>query len=190
MRSAAVAFMLCAVLSAAAEANPSGGDWAYISFDPNGDINSNELTPDPYTTVNSYVVGHFMWEGELGWTTISFRLNDLLADCPGVMATQAFVNLLPGDLSIGDPFSTPGITIASTECLQSWEPIVIGYVSSFYLGGSCTITILDNTDYPRWVCDCQDPAQVFYYDPVGEGYIVAGNPVEDMSWGGIKSLYR
>lgn len=190
MKTAAIALALAAVLCATAGANPSGGDWAYISFDPNGDINQNEITPDPYTTVNSYVVGHFQWYGsDYGWTTISFRLNNLLVDCPGVIATATFVNLVPGNLAIGDPFGG-GVTVASTECLQGWDPVVIGYVSSFYLGGSCTISILDHAEYPRWVVDCQDPGQVFYYEPVGEGYIVAGNPVEDMSWGGIKSMYR
>jgi hypothetical protein len=177
-------------MCALAAANPSGGDWMYISFDENGDINHNEITPAPYTTVNAYVIGHFMDWGAGGWTTISFRLNNAIAECPGVMATQSFVNLLPGQLAIGDPFDTVGITIASTECLSSEQPTAIGYASYYYLGGSCTITILDNADYPRWVVDCQEPGQVFYYEPVGDGYVMAGSPVEDVSWGSIKSMYR
>jgi hypothetical protein len=40
------------------------------------------------------------------------------------------------------------------------------------------------------VTDCQEPGQVFYYDPVGEGYIYDDSPVEDMTWGGIKAMYR
>jgi hypothetical protein len=168
-------------------ANPSGGDWMYISFDPDGDMYANEITPAPYTTVNSYVVGDFVEYGGEGWTVVSFMLNNVLTDCPGVMATASFVNLLPGNLAIGT-WST-GITIASTECLTS-SPTVIGYLSCFYLGGYCTISILDHPDYPRWVVDCQDPGNVFYYDPVGDGYVHPGNPVENVSWAAIKSMYR
>jgi len=140
-----------------------------------------------FTTVNAYVVGDFPDYGYGGWTTISFRLSNPVMDCPGVMGTASFVNLLPGDLAIGG-WDT-GITIASTECLQSW-PTVIGYLECFYLGGSCTISIEDHPDYPRWVVDCQDPGQVFYYDVLDAGYIAGGSPVEDVSWGAIKSLYR
>mgnify|MGYP001823059629 CR=1 FL=1 len=190
MRTTVTALYLVAALCTLAAANPSGGDWAYVSFDPNGDMNQNELTVAPYSTVDGYIIGHFMELGGNGWTTISFRLNNVLAEYPGVVATQAFTNLLPGNLAIGDPFDATGVTIASTECLLDSQPIAIGYASYLYLGGSYTISILDHGDYPRWVVDCQDPGQVFYYDAVGEGYVNGGSPVEDVSWGAIKSMYR
>lgn len=187
MKATAIALFLLAAVCALAVANPSGGDWAYISYDPDGDPLQNEITPAPYTTVNSYVVGDFMEYGGGGWTTISFRLNNPVQEYPGVMATASFINLLPGQLAIGD--WSVGVTIASTECLLS-SPTVIGYLSCFYLGGSCTIRILEHPDYPLWVVDCQDPGQVFFYEAVGEGYVNGGSPVEDLSWGAIKSLYR
>jgi hypothetical protein len=187
LRAILIVLCLSTVLISQAAANPSVGDWAYISFDPSGDILQNEVTPAPYTTVDSYVVGDFTAYGAGGWETISFRLSNPLADCPGVMATASFVNLLPGNLAVGD-WST-GLTIASTECLWG-PPIVIGYLSCFYLGGSCTISIEEHPDYPLWVVDCQEPGQVFYYEAVGVGYVAGGSPVEDVSWGSIKSMYR
>lgn len=187
MRTSAAALCLVAAICTLAAANPSGGDWAYISFDPAGDPLQNEVTPAPFTIVNSYVVGAFDWYGGEGWTTISFRLSDPRVEFPGVMATASFVNLLPGDLSIGD--WNLGITIASTECLLS-SPVVIGYLSCFYLGGYCNIRILEHPDYPLWVVDCQNPGHVFYYEVVGEGHVNGGSPVEDVSWSAIKSMYR
>jgi hypothetical protein len=58
--------------------------------------------------------------------------------------------------------------------------------------------ILDHPDYPRWVIDCQDPGQVFYYCVRSHGGVwkdaVVGDcptvAVEDVSWGSIKSMYR
>ena len=190
MRTTALALCLVAALCALAAANPTAGDWTYVSFDPLGDPNQNEVTAAQFTTINAYIVGSFGDLGYDGWTVISFRLNDVLVDCPGVMGTQTFVNLMPGGLAIGNPFDAVGVTIASTECLPGEPPFVIGYSSYFYLGGSCTISILDHGEYPRWVVDCQDPGQVFYYEPMGEGYVNGGSPVEDVSWGAIKSMYR
>ena len=136
-----------------------------------------------------------------GFTVISFGLSNSLADCPGVMATQSFVNLMPGNLMIGDPFDGIGATIASTECMVM-DPVIVGYGTYFYLGGACCIEIRDHADYPRWVVDCQDPGQVDYYCVMGHGSVAGGvcpdgeecpcggTPVEDATWGGIKALYR
>ena len=179
-----------------------GGDnpqvYAYISFDAAGDPAQGSVTPAGYTTVLAYVTFGCV---EGGLTAVSFGLNDVVGGCPGVMATQAFVNLLPGGLAIGDPF-VGGVTLASTECMMM-DPVVVGYGSYYYLGGACCIEILDHIDYPRWVVDCQEPGQVDLYCLEGHGVVdggacvtpldapcPCGSPVEDATWGGIKALYR
>ncbi|MBE9505306.1 MAG: hypothetical protein IMY84_00690 [Chloroflexi bacterium] len=192
----AVCLVLVFAVTAFAGDNPQV--YAYISFDPAGDEAQNAVSPTPYTTVDGYVCLGCI---QGGMTTLSFRLNDVVSGCPGVMATQAFVNLLPGGLMIGDPFAG-GATIASTMCMIM-DPVVVGYGSYFYLGGACCIEILDHVDYPRWVVDCQDPGQVDLYCLQGHGIVAGGtcvtptdypcpcgSAVEDATWGGIKALYR
>lgn len=192
---------LLAILAIVAFAVPAfaGGNpdvYAYISFDPAGDPGQTAVTPAPYTTVNAYVCLADIVEG---MTTVSFGLNNAMAQCPGVMATQAFTNLLPGNLAIGDAFAG-GITLASTECM-TMDPVVVGYGSYFYLGGACCIEILDHTEYPRWVVDCAEPGQVDLYCLEGHGIVADGtcvtpteypcaSPVEDRTWGGIKAMYQ
>jgi len=171
--------------------------YGYISFDPAGDPAATVVQPAPYSTVDAYFALGCV---EGGMTTVSFGLNNVLADYPGVMGTQAFVNLMPGNLAIGDAFDGVGVTIASTECMMM-DPVIVGYGTYFYLAGDCVISILDHADYPRWVVDCQDPGQVDYYCLQGSGAVGAavappgeecpcGSPVEDATWGGIKALYR
>ncbi|MBE9505305.1 MAG: hypothetical protein IMY84_00685 [Chloroflexi bacterium] len=194
-----LAFGLVLVLASTAFAlgdNPQV--YAYVSFDAAGDPVQNVVAPAPYTTVNAYICLGCV---PGGMTTVSFLLNNAMAQCPGVMATQAFVNLLPGGLAIGDAFVN-GITLASTECMLM-DPVVVGHGSYFYLGGDCCIEILDHVDYPRWVVDCNDPGLVDLYCLEGHGIVGAGvcvtplespcpcdSPVEDATWGGIKALYR
>ena len=199
----AVCLVLVFAVTAFAGDNPQVN--AYISFDPAGDPAQNAVSPAAATTVDAYVVLGCV---EGGMTTVSFGLNDVVTDCVGVMMTQSFTNLLPGGLSIGDPFDGVGVTLASTQCMMM-DPVVVGYASFFYMGGDCCIEILDHADYPRWVVDCNDPGQVDTYclggpDPgQGHGIVAAGvcttpldapcpcgSPVEDATWGGIKALYR
>jgi len=158
----------------------------------------NEIaTPTAFTTYRGYVG---LTDLTTGFTVVSFRLTNATVDCPGVFAPPSFVNLMPGNLAIGDPFDATGVTIASTECLTA--PFqMIGYASLFYLGGACAIDILDHADYPRWVVDCQEPGVVNYYcvwlnggfgttANAGDAMCEANTPVEDATWGGIKALYR
>jgi len=191
----AICLVLTFAVAATAGLNPDV--YAYISFDPAGDETVNTVAPPAFSTVDAYFCLGCIEEG---MTTVSFMLNNALADCPGVMATQSFVNLMPGNLAIGDAFTT-GVTIASTECM-TMDPVIVGYGTYFYLGGMCCIEILDHPDYPRWVVDCQDPGQVDYYClfghgsvggavcPDGEACECGGVAVEDATWGGIKALYR
>jgi hypothetical protein len=182
-------------VTATAGTNPQVN--AYISFDPAGDPLQNAVAPAPYTTVSAYFCLGCV---EGGMTVVSVLFNDVVVECPGVMATKAYVNLLPGDLAIGNAF-VGGITAASTQCMMM-DPVVAGRIDCFYLGGACCIQILDHADYPRWVVDCQDPGVVDYYClaghgsvggavcPDGEVCLCGGSPVEDATWGGIKALYR
>ena len=193
-----LAILVVAAMAVTATAGLNPQVYAYISFDEFGDETVTAVQPAPYTTVNAYFCLGCI---EGGMTTVSFLLNNAMADCPGVMATQSFVNLLPGNLAIGDAFVAPGITIASTECM-AMDPVIVGYGTYFYLGGDCVISITDHADYPRWVVDCQDPGQVDNYclqghgavaggiAPAGEDCPCGGTPVEDATWGGIKALYR
>lgn len=96
------------------------------------------------------------------------------------------------------PWEFPGATVASPECLNG-DPVIVGYVEFFYLGGACHLEIRDHDYYPRWVVDCGEPAEVDEYcvfrnagigggmPPVGD---CPGTPVLDRSWGAIKSMYR
>jgi hypothetical protein len=196
MKSIFLAFLVLAI-STAAFAGDNPDVYAYISFDPAGDELANTVTPAPYTTVNAFVC---LGGIEGGMTTVSFGINNLLAQCPGIVATQAFTNLLPGNLAIGDPFAG-GVTVASTECMPG-PVVVIGSVDMFMLGTDCCVEILDHVEYPRWVVDCQDPGQVDFYCLKYHGVMGVGqcitdtefpcetSPVEDATWGGIKALYQ
>ena len=170
----------------------------------------NEFSPAALTTVRAYVG---LTDFSTGMTVISFRLNDAVASCPGVMATQGFTSLLPGGLTIGNVFGDPGnpggetdgVTLASTECMPGpYDILLVGYAEYFYLGGACAIEILDhgNTDWARWVVDCQDPGVFNAYCvwmngavggaavPAGDPDCEADTPVEDVTWTSIKALYR
>ena len=192
-----LAILVVAAMAVTASAGLNPQVYAYISFDAAGDETANAVAPAPYSTVDAYFCLGCV---EGGMTTVSFLLNNAMADCPGVMATQSFVNLLPGNLAIGDAFAAPGITIASTECMNV-TPVIVGYGTYFYLGGACCIQILDHGEYPRWVVDCQEPGVVDYYCVTSHGSVggatcpdgetcLCDSPVEDATWGGIKALYR
>jgi hypothetical protein len=192
-----LAILVIAAVAVTATAGNNPQVYAYISFDPAGDEAQNAVMPAVYTTVDAYLCLGCV---EGGMTVISFGLNNVMADCPGVMGTQAFVNLLPGGLMIGDPFDGVGATIASTDCMPM-DPVIVGYATYFYIGGACCIEIVDHAQYPRWVVDCQSPGVEDYYCVEGHGSVggaecpegencPCGNPVEDATWGGIKALYR
>jgi hypothetical protein len=205
-----VAFVLLATLAFAAPAlaNPSGADpTLFIDFDEDGVPDEDmhfSISPPAYVLIEAYVALSCIDEPGEEFTTVSFALSNPLAECPGVTAPPSFFSLLPGNLAIGDPFSG-GITVASTECM--YGPVVyIGKIELFYLGGECYLKILDHSEYPRWVVDCQSPGQVHYYcnyawAGIGQDHIYLDEwcpdppacqitPVENVSWGAIKSLYR
>lgn len=83
--------------------------------------------------------------------------------------------------------------------LEESEPIAAAVVTFFYLGGSGCLQILDHADYPRWVVDCGQPQEVDQYCVLAHGSIgglvcpegdCGAVPVEEGTWGMVKSLYR
>ena len=179
--------MLLVACAAFAGGNP--GVFTYIDFDPPNKL--HYVTPAPYETVNAYVCFDDL---TMGLTSASFRLTDPMAVCPGAFAPPSFTNLLPGDLAIGNIYT--GITLSSTGC-EAGPVVCVGYLTLFYLGGECCIEVLDHPEYPRWVTDCNDPAQVDFYGILdgGGGAINTAAPcptvpVEDTTWGSVKALYR
>jgi hypothetical protein len=196
------------VLTSFAAANPVEY-WPKLGLEfdddgiPDDDI-TTVINATPFTTVSAYLALYCQDSPGREFTTVSFRLSQPVAECPGVIATRSYTNLLPGNLMIGDPFDSTGATVASTECMTS-PMVYIGRIDMFYLGGACKLQILDHADYHRWVVDCQEPGIVTYYcvatnASIGTDDVWPGDvdcfpvcyvtPVEDVSWGAIKSMYR
>ena len=169
----------------------------YFDFDPPNYV--HELSPAPYTTVDMYLC---LDQLDSGMNAICFRTTNLVTEFPGVFGTQAFMSLLPGDIPIGGwhPWEPMGAFVASTECNGSAdEPLVVGYITTFYLGGEGWVEILDHPEYPRWVIDCGEPGEfdqycVYRNVSVGGAEAPPGDcdvtPTELTGWGVIKSLYR
>lgn len=191
MRAVAIAALVLLVAGTAI-ANPIVGEWLYIDFDPPNF--AHRVDPPIYTAFDAYLMLDLTYSGESGFASVSFRLDVT----PGVSSPPAFANLLPGNLGIGN-WET-GITLASTECITTF-PAQVAVLSLYYLGTPGDVAIYDHPDYPRWLVNCDDPGMAFYYcmysfggvgkdpaiGPVGD---CGGNPVEDVSWATIKSLYR
>ncbi len=189
----AVGLTVALACSANAGGNPNVR--VYIDFDPPNYV--HETTPEPYATVEAYVCMDHL---DSGMTTISFRVTDFGAEFPGVFAPPGWVTLLPGDLPIGwAPWEPGGAIVVSSECMGEEEPVLVGYVTLFYLGGAAYVQILDHPDYPRWVVDCSVPGEfdlycVYRNGSIGGAVAPAGDcgatPSEGGSWGTIKSMYR
>jgi hypothetical protein len=194
----ALALLLTGLLATAAIAGDNPDVRAYIDFSPPN--YEHCYTPVPYTIIDAYFV---LDNIPGGVTAVAFLLSDSYVECPNAVATQTFVNFLPGNLMIGDPFFPPGATIASTECMYD-DPLIVGAASYFYLIGDCCINVLYHLDYPGWVVDCNDPGLVDYYCVLAHGEINSlgcpgdlcppGDcditPVETESWSQIKAMYR
>ena len=182
--------VLTLLIACAAFAGGNPGVATYIDFDPPNRL--HYVTPALYTAVVAYIC---FGDLPMGLAGCSFRVTDVGVECPGVFAPDpGFTNLLPGDLAIGNYLT--GITLASTECMPGPD-VCVAYVSLFYLGGECCVEVLDHPDYPRWVLDCNDPAQVDFYGILagGGGAVNTASPcptvpVEESTWGSVKALYR
>jgi len=177
--------VLALAMTGVAGANPGLGPFAYVSFDQTGSgALVHEYSMTQYVGFNAYFC---FTDLDTGLTAVSFMLNNPRADCPGLFAYTIFTNLL--DIIVGDPYT--GMTLASTTCRDE-EVVVAAYLHLFPIAeGECWVRILADPDYPHEVVDCTLPnGEVYFYDVPADGHIVEGSPVEDMSWGGIKALYR
>ena len=165
----------------------------YIDFDPPNYV--HEIAPEPYTSFDAYVC---LDQVDEGVTCVALGLTDLREEHASVIGADSWTALFPGDLAINWPWCA--MNPCSTECMTDDEgPVLIGYATYFYLGGSACLEILNHIDYPRWVVDCSTPAEVDYYCVLAHGSINGGEcpdgdcspvPVQSETWGTIKSLYR
>ena len=165
----------------------------YIDFDPPNYV--HQISPPLYTLVDAYICVDQLSGGAMAF---SLRMEDPESSCAGVVALVTWQVLLPGPITPPPPpWEGPGTTLASTECLGP-GPIALAKISIFYLGGDCSLAILDHDDYPRWVVDCEGPAGIDSYCVLANGSIGAAQPpsgdcptpVESAAWGVIKALYR
>jgi hypothetical protein len=188
------------MIAVACNANAGGNPdvRAYIDFGPPSYVHA--MSPAPYTLVDMYLC---LDELGSGMSVIAFSVTDLVTDFPGVFATQSFMSLLPGDIPVGGwhPWAPQGAVVSSTECCGSdGQPLVVGYISAFYLGGEAWVEILDHPEYPRWVVDCEEPPGehdeycVYRNGSIGGAEAPAGDcdgtPIASSSWGALKALCR
>ena len=186
-------FLLVMLPAFVAQAGGNPGVRAYFDFDPPNYVHSLEAWP-AYTTVTAYLCVDSLQEG---MTAFAFRMEHPADSNPGVLATGGWSSMLPGGIIPPGPPWPYGIVEVSV-CVTE-NPTVIGRLDCFYLGGAACLEILDHPDYPRWVVDCSQPANIDFYcvlahASIGGGVCPDGDcpavPVEAGSWGTIKSLYR
>ena len=164
---------------------------AYIDFDPPNRV--HECSPIPYEPFTAFVCFGDLGDG---LTCVSYGINDLSSS--GLVGVATFANLLSG-ISIGCDTGSlvTGCTFCSEFCVPGPD-VSVAQIDIFYIGGSFCIEILDHIWYPRQVYDCDDPADFDTYCVLSHGNVNGaacpegdcGTPVEDGSWGMIKSLYR
>ncbi len=188
MRTVIVSILVAVLGFGTALANPIIADNIYIDFDP--PQYDHRIDPEPYTPFDAYVMVETFLGGP-GFTAISFGL----AVTPGMSSATSFEILLPGYVVVGD-YET-GITLTSTECITpDMQPIAIAVLHCFYQGTPGDIEITYHPEFPGWIVFCDDSVQIFCvlsHGGVGKQPLAGdcgGNPVEDVSWGAIKALYR
>ena len=161
----------------------------YVSFDQTGAgglVHQYDMTQ--YIGFNAYFC---FGELDMGITVVSFAINDVMVEFPGLFASQSFTNLL--DIIVGDPFV--GMSLASTTC-RPGPVVVVGYLNLFPVAvGDACVNLIDDPQFPRSVVDCTLPnGEVDHYSFLANGTIGAADcpdtPVEASTWGGIKALYR
>jgi hypothetical protein len=188
----AVGLFAAAALScgpAVVAANPIAVEMM-IDFDPPGYM--HESCPAPYTQVNAYVTADFTGWIE-GIKMVAFRLELT----PGTAMGLNFTSSDPIIFIDGDWES--GIVVSTDDCLDSF-PAVLGYLSVFYLGVPGYITIHPHPELGNVFASCEDPGEMLEYCYVQDGGLCASapaprflcqhNPVNDVTWGAIKALYR
>jgi hypothetical protein len=186
-----IAVVAAFVLPATAGYNPD----CQVCIDFSGTANSwadvqSRVDPVLYETFDAYIciygINAFAGICFMGYVT------------PGMSTPPAFTNLLPGAASIGT-WDT-GIVMASNDC-HTERFLYVAKLGFVYLGTPGDVMILDHPEYPRWVMDCPVPGNVDFYCVWMHGGVqkdaLEGDeecfpvvPVEDATWGTIKSMYR
>ena len=187
-----IAVVAAFALSASAGSNPD----CQVCIDFSGTATSwsdvqSRIDPDLYEMFDAY----FCIYGINGFRGICFTGYVT----PGMSSNTRFTSLLPGNISIG-PWDV-GISMASTDC-HTERFLYLARLDLIYTGTPGDIMILVHPDWPRWVMDCHEPsAEVDFYcvwmhGGVGKDALEGDDecfpvvPVEDATWGTIKSMYR
>ncbi len=188
MRTAIVSLLIVVLGAGITLANPILSENIYIDFDP--PHYDHRIDPEPYTPFDAYIMVETFFEGP-GFAAISFTL----ALTPGMSASTSLEILLPGYTVLGE-YET-GITLTSTDCVTSdMQPMAIAVLHCVYTGMPGDIEIGYHPEFPGWIVLCDDNLEVFCilsHGGVGKQPLAGdcgGNPVEDVSWGAIKALYR
>jgi len=185
MRNAIAVVVL--LLAATAMANPIAIE-LYIDFDPPNFVPSTY--PVPYEEFNAYVMAE-LW-GAAPVESISFDLDFWDG---AMLQTGPFASLDP---SVQVQFEGNGITVVNPNCWDTW-PVTLGYLPLMYLGGEGLVEVLPHGDHGHTFHTCGDPGETFDYCYVMHGGVgmepsgpdeLCGNPVQDVTWGSVKALYR
>lgn len=189
----ALVFMLAGVLAlpAVATMNPE----CQVCIDFSGTASSwtevqSRVDPQLYETFSAY----FCIYGINGFAGICMRGYVT----PGMSATTHFTSLLPLGIAFGG--WDEGVALTSPDC-HTGPFLYFARLDLLYLGVPGDVMILDHPEYPRWIMDCNEPAELDYYcvwmqggvgkDPlVGDEGCFPVVPVEDATWGSVKALYR
>ncbi len=188
IRLALVVTVLLVTCGAQAGGNPEVV--AYIDFDPPNRVH------EYYTSVPYEMFSAWLCVGDLGdgMRCLSFAFGEF----DGLDGWIGFHNLLPGgslECDAGSPMH--GCTWCSSSC-QPGPDVRVVRLDIVHGGGPFCIEIVDHAWYPRRVRDCDDPAGFDDYCVLAHGSVDGavcpegdcGTPVEDGTWGTIKSLYR
>ncbi len=149
-------FLILAAVVATASAGGNPAVRCYIDFDHPNRVHT--ISPEPGTTVDAYICLDFL---DMGMTGLSFRLTDVMSECPGVFSSYSFENLLAGGITVGDPL-VGGCSVAAPECTGPGT-VCVGVVHFEYVDGDCCIKVEDHINVPRWVVDCSDPGVLDLY---------------------------
>jgi hypothetical protein len=190
MARTAIAVLLLTLFASASPANPIIAEQLSVDFDPPNLVRTVE--PEPFTTVEGYLVLDLTTSPMPGATSISFAVDIV----PWPSVEPVFETYLP--LSVAEGDWRQGVTVDFGECVTD-RLITVGRFEFFYEGGAHDILVLEHPEYPYFVYDCEEPPTLWIYcvpehGAVGKQSTVWGNcggsPVEELSWGSIKALYE
>jgi hypothetical protein len=92
-----------------------------------------------------------------------------------------------------------GVIVSTDDCMDTF-PAVLGYLSFLYQGVPGYIMIQPHPELGHVFASCDNPGEMLEYCYVQDGALCTSapsprvlcehNPVSDVTWGAIKSLYR